>query len=223
MGVITCARLQELGPELALGVLPGPERSEALAHLDTCSGCRIFVEELAQAADAVLSLAPEADPRLGFESRVVERLGIRRRPRSRWYRAGAIAAVAAASAGIAASVQAAVVPSAGPAKVALPASATTVRVANFEPGPGQATGELFVHSGSPAWVFMTVDSPRSGPDGTWVVCYLVYSDGHTSRAGSFQIYDGRGSWGVALRNGVGGLRGAFIESEGGQRLASATL
>lgn len=223
MAVISCVRLRELAPELALGILPGPERSDAIDHLDACPGCRALVDELAQTADAVLSLAPEVDPPLGFESRVVERVGARRR-RSPWYRVAAVAAVAAAAAGITAVAEGAVGSSAPVVRAALPAHSVPVSVARFTPGPGQAEGEIFVHSGNPAWVFMTVDASSGRvPPGSWVVCYLTFGDGHTERVGSFQLYDGRGSWGVALPGGTGGVRDAVIDTDSGQHLASASF
>ena len=78
----------DLAAELALGIADGEERAEALRHLSTCAECRHVVEELSQVADELLILAPIEEPPAGFESRVVERLGLRRPPRrglARWF------------------------------------------------------------------------------------------------------------------------------------------
>ncbi len=71
-----CARLRELAPELALGVLTGEERAEARKHLATCPECREHVLELTSVGDGLLALVPGAEPPVGFEDRVLTRLGI---------------------------------------------------------------------------------------------------------------------------------------------------
>jgi hypothetical protein len=81
---LTCGEMQELAPELALGLLTGPERAAALAHLEGCAACRAEVASLTDVGEAVLALAPEVPPSAGFETRVVSRLGSPRpAPRSR--------------------------------------------------------------------------------------------------------------------------------------------
>lgn len=71
-----CAAIQDDIVGLALGSLAGKEREAALGHLETCARCSSEVEELSAAADELLHLAPEAEPPLGFEARVFERLGL---------------------------------------------------------------------------------------------------------------------------------------------------
>ena len=95
-----CARLHEVAPELALGVLVGAERGQALAHLALCSECRHFVDEMSEVADSLLLLAAEAEAPLGFESRVVARLAADhpRRRQWRWIATAAAAVVLAAAA-----------------------------------------------------------------------------------------------------------------------------
>lgn len=71
-----CTRLHELAPELALGVLTGEERAEARKHLATCADCREYVLELTSVGDGLLALVPGAEPPVGFEDRVLSRMGI---------------------------------------------------------------------------------------------------------------------------------------------------
>jgi hypothetical protein len=71
-----CARLRELAPELALGVLTGEERAEARNHLATCADCREYVLELTSVSDGLLALVPGAEPPVGFEDRLLSRMGI---------------------------------------------------------------------------------------------------------------------------------------------------
>ena len=69
-----CAPFEEDLAELALGILSGRARSEALEHLESCRWCSAELEQLSTAADIVLQLAPELEPPLGFELRLAERM-----------------------------------------------------------------------------------------------------------------------------------------------------
>jgi hypothetical protein len=69
-----CSRLYDLAPELALGLLDGAERAEALAHLERCAKCHADVASLTELGEQLLLLAPEGSPPAGFESRVLQQL-----------------------------------------------------------------------------------------------------------------------------------------------------
>jgi len=71
-----CARFADVAAELALGVLTGRERAEALAHLDHCEDCREHVRQLTMTGEELLGLLPSSEPPPGFETRVMERLGL---------------------------------------------------------------------------------------------------------------------------------------------------
>jgi anti-sigma-K factor RskA len=73
---MSCDEFAEMASELALGVLTGRERARALAHLDGCEPCREQVRELSMVGDELLALLPSAEPPAGFESRVLDRLGL---------------------------------------------------------------------------------------------------------------------------------------------------
>jgi anti-sigma-K factor RskA len=91
-----CAGFADVAAELALGALTGRERAEALAHLDRCAACREHVRQLTVTGQELLRLLPPEEPPPGFETRVLERLGLaahRARPSSRGRRV--LAAVAA--------------------------------------------------------------------------------------------------------------------------------
>ena len=76
MDDMSCDEFAEVAAELALGVLTGRERARALAHLDGCESCREQVRELTMAQDELLALLPSQEPPAGFESRVLDRLGL---------------------------------------------------------------------------------------------------------------------------------------------------
>jgi len=69
-----CEHTHDVAPELALGILDGEQRAQALRHLAECPDCRREVEELTSVADELLMLAPEREPPAGFESQVLARL-----------------------------------------------------------------------------------------------------------------------------------------------------
>jgi hypothetical protein len=71
-----CDEFAEVAAELALGVLTGRERAAALAHLDSCESCRELVRELTMTGEELLALLPSREPSAGFETRVLERIGL---------------------------------------------------------------------------------------------------------------------------------------------------
>jgi hypothetical protein len=73
---MTCTELADVAAELALGVLTGRERAVAIAHLDKCDGCREDVRQLMVTGEQLVELLPSAEPPAGFETRVLERLGL---------------------------------------------------------------------------------------------------------------------------------------------------
>lgn len=69
-----CGYLDDVVAELALGLLDGAQRADALAHIERCSDCQAEVAALTAAGEKLLLLAPEVPPPAGFESRVLARL-----------------------------------------------------------------------------------------------------------------------------------------------------
>lgn len=69
-----CTWVDEVAAELALGLLSGAERAEALAHMERCGRCQDEVASLTGVAEQLLLLAPEIPPPAGFESRVLARI-----------------------------------------------------------------------------------------------------------------------------------------------------
>jgi hypothetical protein len=73
---MNCAELAEVWAELALGVLTGRERADAVAHLSRCDFCREDVRQLMETGSGLLGLLPPVEPPPGFETRVLDRLGL---------------------------------------------------------------------------------------------------------------------------------------------------
>jgi Putative zinc-finger len=195
----SCHQIREVAPELALGILAGQERAEALQHLAGCASCRRHLAELAEVADELLLLTPSREPPVGFESRVVGRLtGRPPTARRRWLVAMAAAAVLAAALTaigfhlatdqdreVAARYRHTLQQANGRYFGALPLRDTG----------GHRAGNVFGYEGSPSWVFVTVSSPSGS--GAYTV-QVTTRDGKRLQLGTLTVTDGRGSWGRAL-------------------------
>jgi hypothetical protein len=247
---MTCTALADVAAELALGVLTGRERAMAVAHLDECDACREDVRHLMAAGEQLLELLPPAEPPAGFETRVLERLGLpvpatqdaspppvprrgislRRRksaPAAPPARPGGtrrvgrmrrtLAAVAVGFAVIAAGLGGWRI-GAGPSTSSAAGQLTT---ASLLSATHQQVGNIFVYSGTPSWLYMSVDDLNSGQQA--VTCQVLGTDGRVTTIGSFQLTDGYGAWGSPDPGNVGHLSGARLVSANGTVLATATF
>ncbi|MBT2509039.1 zf-HC2 domain-containing protein [Streptomyces sp. ISL-98] len=230
MSDMTCDRLKELAPELALGVLPAQERARAVAHLDRCPGCREYVEQLTLVGDGLLGLLPGTEPPVGFETRVVNRLSPSRLPPSRpapprrlrlRLRVAAAAAALACAFGFGGwAVGTALDDDPAPSTAQdqrHPALLQAALVAD-----GREVGRIFAYPGSPGWVYMSVDlvGLEEGADGK-VHCRLERSDGTTVPVGSFTLKGGYGYWGAPAPVDAATVSGAQLLAADGSVLATA--
>ena len=226
---MSCAEFHDSAAELALGVLTGRERAEALAHLDYCEACREHVRSLTVTSEKMLSLLPTAEPPAGFETRVMDRLGLtppasqplrHRGRRPAWGHGFSPRRVLAAAAVVVALLGAAL------GGWGLHATATPAASSSLTTGKLIATddhsqvGRVFMYNGESRWMYMSVDL-ESGND--TVICQLVSADGHITTVGSFRLTDGYGSWGSPAWTGDGPPVGARLVTANGTVLAAATF
>ena len=80
---MSCDDLADMAAELALGVLTGRARAQAIAHLEGCGACRDHIRRLAITTEELLALLPSSEPPVGFETRMMSRLGSAGRHRRR--------------------------------------------------------------------------------------------------------------------------------------------
>lgn len=202
-----CPEVESLAPELALGIVSGSERASALAHMAQCPSCRRLVEDLAMSADPLLLLALEAEPSIGFESRVLaataaaaqagERslpLGApavaasrRRRPRfGRAFRVAAAAALAVAAAAVGLVVGLSSGDGDHPVRTAMAVTAG-----------GKSTCRAWAYGDKEAWVFISLEAPRE-----WSADYTVEvttaGGGRAAAVGHFRLQDGTGAFGAKV-------------------------
>ncbi|POX49641.1 hypothetical protein C3489_24265 [Streptomyces sp. Ru71] len=241
----TCDMLREYDAELALGILSGRQRAEAVGHLERCAGCREHVRQLTLVGDRLVGLLPDCEPPLGFETRLARRLpqeatayegrpsargdphrlrGRVRRTRLRLLAVAAAFAVAFGFAGWAVGTTVdqgtATAPIATESEAVLVGDMTSADVARGD----QPVGEVYAHPGSPGWIFVSVDlGGRAGAYDGRVDCLLERSDGTAVRVGAFTLRDGRGYWGVAAHVDPTVLSGARLTSPDGTVLATAHL
>src|SRR5262245_39506480 len=146
-----CAQLADAAPELALGILPGDDRTAALAHLDECPSCQQHVSSLSGLTDQLLLVGPTAEPPAGFEERVLASLAspptVLRPSRAR--RRATRATVAALA--LAACIVLAVVVRWGSQTTPSALAAEQMRTSD-----GTVVGQVYVHRERPAVLFMSL-------------------------------------------------------------------
>ena len=201
-----CEHVRDLEAEIALGIADGEERAEALRHLSTCGECRRIVEEFSQIADELLMLAPIQEPPAGFESRVVEAMGLqgsaprRRRVRRlslRWLapRLGPALATAAVTAAALIAVYHDDHQTAERYRESLAqAGGRYFQAEPLAEENGDRGGIAFGYEGSPSWILLTVDAAHRD-DVTRGE--LLTRDGRTIPLPSIEL-DRNGSWGGAI-------------------------
>jgi Putative zinc-finger len=199
---MSCDELRELAPEIALGTIDGEERAEALRHLATCADCRRLVDQLSEVADELLMLAPVQEPPAGFESRVIDALGLqRRRPARRLGRrvvrwlGPPVAAAAVSAAALVAVYHDDSVTADRYRDTLAQADGQYFQAEPLRDETGAEAGVVFGYQGAPSWVLVTVaashrDRVSSGE--------LVTRDRRTIPLPAFELDPGSGSWGGAI-------------------------
>ena len=204
--------------EFALGTLSGRSRSLVLDHLETCAHCDAELESLASVADTMLWLAPEAEPSLGFETRLIERYrgGDTRRLNTRRRRASVFAMAAVLVAVLGFGVDAMVTTH---GNVNNP-SATIRPTSSQLTSDGHVVGQVTVSSGSPSWVIMDIEAGKlSGV----VWCEVTLTNGRTETIGKFTLAHGYGYWIAPVKAAGSHVRTAQLVNGNGTVIAQATF
>jgi len=243
-----CAEFADVAAELALGVLTGRERARALAHLDRCDACRETVRQLTVTGEELVGLLPAIEPPVGFETRVMERLGLdtpapgpARQPGPArrfshkladwlgggWTGKGGVShprRILATAAAVAAVILAGLggwgLHAATSSPAASPLSSAALLTASH-----QTAGQVYYYDAGSRWLYMSVDmSPGNGAasDST-VLCQVEGPDGHITTVGSFRLTGGYGYWGSPDPVTNGPLTGARLVTTTGTVLATATF
>jgi hypothetical protein len=227
MTELTCQQCRELAAELALDVLTGRERAQALAHLDSCTSCRDTVSALTVTADRLIELLPDAQPPTGFEDRVMTAL-IPPSPRTRRWQIPAAALLALALAGggwILGHTNHDVTPAQTNTQAENNAQAGERTVLYAPLTTGHQTGEhqighAYVYPGNPSWIYLSLDTNSNTTSDT-VRCEVVRRDGSTAPVGTFPLTHGHGAWGGPAPVDRDTLATARLINSSGHTLAKA--
>ena len=225
-----CEAYEDELAELALGVLTGRERSQVLAHVESCPRCAEDLEILSRTADTVLQAAPDMEPPLGFEVRLFDRMGVtdaapvrhRRLRRSRWVPAVVGVAAAALALGVGLSVTTSSSTTTPPTQQSAPSPShddgQVVKAALVS--NGETVGHVMTFGGDKPWLSMTLDD--STAHGT-VRCVVVTEDGQVHTVGTFETREGYGAWMAPLHVDPATVHKAEVVSPSGTVIATATL
>jgi Putative zinc-finger len=205
---MTCSEVTESAPEFALGILTPEEHDSVASHLQACPACRLEVESMQSLSRQLIDLVPGTEPPLGFDRRVLSRVGSPLRPARRRFR---IIATLAAAAVIA--IVATIGVDAGRPSHPAPVLANAVLYDG-----SQQVGHVYLRAGNPPWIMMTVHSVGTGGK---VTCEVIGKDGSVTNVGTFDFEYGRGAWSTpdpALKSGLAGVR---LVDDHGDVVASA--
>jgi len=226
---MNCDEMADLAAELALGVLTGRERAQAIAHLDRCDACRENVRQLTETGEGLLGLLPSSEPPAGFESRVVARLGAasqhRARPGTgqprpkltRRMLATAAVVLAAAAAGLGGWGLRGATSSPGAGNIR---TAASLYSAPLTTASHLTAGTVYLYDGRPSWMYMSV---KIGSVNGTVMCQLVQRDGHITTLGSFQLNGGNGYWASPDYIEPDNVKSARVTTTNGTVLATASF
>jgi anti-sigma factor RsiW len=213
---IPCDMVRDELSELALGVLSGRRRSEVLDHVSDCPRCSSELQQLSMVTDALLQLTPQADPPVGFELRVAQRIQAADvvRPKRRW-RVAVLGAAAVVLVALGVGVGA-LATSRGSGHQPR-AGATTLSNADLT-SRGRVVGEVVLSSGPPGWMFVALNgTATSGP----VRCDVTLSGGKVESVGVFQVSGEYGAWGAPLTAPANDVRSVQLVDSTGSVVAGA--
>jgi hypothetical protein len=200
MSDMSCAEVRELAPELALGVVSGSERDDALRHVEGCVSCRLELEAFSRVGDELLRAAPSVEPPSGFEDRVVERMRASRPAPRRWWPV-AVAAAAALIVG-AASMFAAGAHDRHVAheygEVLGTLHGTSLRSGALRDAKNVVVGQVALYEGHPSWVFVAVE--RGTTDGAATIRLIGKT---TTTIDGLRLSKGHGALGSVVSTETG--------------------
>ena len=218
---MTCAEFSDQVAELALGVIDARESDALLAHAAGCASCRAELDELTAIADRTATIAPEAEPPVGFEQRALAAM-------TRHSRAGAWRVAAAAAVVLVLAATGAAIGWNANRDARLQAL-DRVGVHNVRSGPfvdrdGRVQGSAMLTTTGGASSHSTLTmSLRYVEPGTYH-CAVRTAAGQLVEVAAWPIERKGGStWAVRLRGNTTKASGVVITADGGSEVATADL
>jgi len=220
---VGCDRCRDLAAEVALGTAEVRDRDDLVAHVDHCPRCRRELRQLSDTADVLVALAPAVEPPVGFESRVLDRLGtdravpLRPEPRPRWGVRWAVAASVVVLTVTSGLVSWALGHSAAPPPTVAAGHVVVARLtADHRP-----VGHVVVQAAPDPWISMAL---ALGTGDGRVRCELRTTDGRFVTVGWMRLVDGYGAWAAPVGEGTATtVDGVRVTDATGRVLAAAPL
>jgi hypothetical protein len=220
-----CGAVEGLLPLFGMELLSGEERARVVEHLAPCGSCTARVRGFADVGDALLLLAPQVEPPLGLDVRVLEAIDRDRvspnvsvRPHRRSVRTMRLPKVGAAL------VAVALIVGFGLGRLvdrpASPVVVTHPLVLSSDVPYGSNGGSITLAGGDTPW--MVVSVAHLGYTGD-VTCVVTLANGSKARLGRFWIADGDGSWSTRLPVRAAEVKYAKILTSSGALLAAASV
>jgi hypothetical protein len=217
LNALGCPDVREVAPDFAFGILDGEARADVLLHLDHCPTCQRFVSELSETADAVVLLAPEAEPPPGFERRALDRI-VETSRRRRWRTTKLVAATAAAAVILSVVTVRIVDQNREPAANLAPSgTAETVAMVGAD---GQKVGKVDIVSDGTTMA-LDLDVAYALPEGDYNI--VLTRSGVEERLGVLHVTGGAGSWSGPARVSPSATQLELVEITTGVTRCSATL
>src|SRR5262245_8448279 len=216
MSVLGCPDVREVAPDFAFGILDGEARSDVLLHLDHCTTCQRYVSELSETADALVLLAPEAEPPPGLEQRALDRIVDSRRRRG--FRTTKLVAATAAAAAILSVVTVRIVDqSRTPTSNVVAATSSSVAMIGDS---GRSVGKVDVVSSSTGMA-LDINVSYGLPEGDYKIV-LTRAGVDKQALGTVHVVGNQGSWSGNAPATTGPAQLSLVDSTG-RELCSAEL
>lgn len=190
---MSCEKCDEIAPELALNLLCGKERAEAVAHLECCPRCRATMSAFCDTTDQLLELIPEASPPAGFEVRTLSAIAAPVRATHRWYTVAAAVVL-----GVALLALGWLLGRAGAGStIGDDDRQSGVRAVLYAPlttSTGERVGQVYVYPDRPGWMYVTVTLM---PPNATVHCRIRHADGTVTPLGDFPLTGPDSAWKIS--------------------------
>lgn len=213
---IDCTEFDSSVGELVLDLLEPEACDILLHHTETCARCRAELHSLTEVADLLPGLAPECEPPLGFEARVLAAIApapAATAPRGRGRLLLAAAAVLLALAG--GTWLGSTLTDDEPST----ATAVTMRAGDLQAADGSEHGWVVLSSGANAELTMHLANLAPGT----YRCLLEGADGTATQVAAWPIGpSGSGQWTVPVDAELHPVRVVLLDADGAA-VAEATL
>lgn len=222
-GVIDCDAFDAAVAEFALEILDSSDRDAMLAHAATCPRCTTELHRMSATADHLTLLAPECEPPVGFEQRVMESITqplarrVKRlrplRPVRVWHLAAAAVVLFVVGVAVGIAIQR------EPSPVAETGS-TNFRYADLVDSAGGNHGSVTLVADNDPTTNVVLTMSLVNLDAGEYHCVVHLGDGTVADVASWPIgASGAGMWALPVSNSIDEIRGVSVQDEDGSTVA----